>query len=146
MIASSGYVQAECHVLGSSMAIASQTGVTATCSFDPEYGLSQVEVSEHGWEEGEQGYAIAEDEDGINPDDAPELLCDDEVRDPASSLRYGAYPDSNKWRFQDQIAATNMIGTLGQPQTSAEVSPEACSFQIKHHTSVIRSSISNSRR
>jgi hypothetical protein len=79
MVASSGYKQAESHVLSSSTAIASQTGVTATCSVDPESSLSEVEVSEHGQEEAEQEYAIAEDEDAINPDDAPELLCDDEV-------------------------------------------------------------------
>jgi hypothetical protein len=79
MVASSRHIQVECHVLDSSIAIPSQTGITATCSLDPEYGLSEVEVSGHGREEGEQVYAIAEDEDGINPDDAPELLCDDEV-------------------------------------------------------------------
>jgi len=38
-----------------------------------------VEALEHGRKEGEQGYAIAEDEDGINPNDAPELLYDEEV-------------------------------------------------------------------
>jgi hypothetical protein len=49
----------------------------------------------------------------------------------SGSLRYGAYPDSSTWRFQDQTAATNMIGTLGQPQTSAEVSPVARHFSYK---------------
>ena len=38
-----------------------------------------MEALEHGRKEGEQGYAIAVDEGGINPDDAPELLCDEEV-------------------------------------------------------------------
>jgi len=61
------------------MVIASQTGDSATCPFGIEHGISEVEALEHGRKEGEQGYAIAEDEDGINPDNALELLCDEEV-------------------------------------------------------------------
>jgi hypothetical protein len=59
------------------MATASQTGCSATGSFDLDHGLNDVEGSEHPRQEGEEEYAIAEDDDGISPDDAPELVGED---------------------------------------------------------------------
>jgi hypothetical protein len=76
MVVPSGYLQPERRVPGSSMAMASQTGYSATSLFDLEHGLNEVDDSEHPRQEGEQECATAEDEDGISPDDAPELVCD----------------------------------------------------------------------
>jgi hypothetical protein len=77
MVASSDYTQPESRVPGSSMVIASQTGCSATGSLDHNHGLNEVEGSEHLPKEGGKECAIAEDDDGISPDDAPELVYDD---------------------------------------------------------------------
>jgi hypothetical protein len=77
MVASSDHTQPESRVPGSSMAIASQTGGSATGSFDLGHGLNEVEGSEHPRREEERESTVVEDDDGISPDDAPELVRDD---------------------------------------------------------------------
>ena len=77
MLASSGHVELENRVLGSPTGVASQTAITATCPFDLE-GSQDYEVDVEQLREGEEtNCTVAGDDDGISPDDAPELVRDD---------------------------------------------------------------------
>jgi len=77
MLASTGHVELRNHVLGSPTGVASQTGISATGPFDLEFGLNYEVDVEQLLQEEEIDCAVAGDDDGISPDDAPELVCDD---------------------------------------------------------------------
>lgn len=78
MLAPPGHVEPENCLLGSSAGVADQTGLAATGPSDPECGLNDKVDIEQLQQGKEINYAVAgEDDDGISPDDAPELVCDD---------------------------------------------------------------------
>ena len=79
MVASYGYTQPKNRVPGSSKVNGGQTGSSNNNPCYLAYDLNEVGGQEHERMEGEQEYATAEDEDGVGPDDAPEIFCDEEV-------------------------------------------------------------------
>jgi len=78
-----GGSQAEKRVVAGSVDIANMVGPPATGSLSTEEGPNDsIEVTEHFQEENDLADAIPE-EDGISPDDAPEVVLgdiDEEVR------------------------------------------------------------------
>jgi hypothetical protein len=95
MLASSGHVQAENRVPGSSSSVASETGFSAIGCLDFERALNdEIQSVKRMQHEGESNCTIAED--GVSPDNAPEFVCDDlndEVRD---QTVYGAMHGLNR--------------------------------------------------
>lgn len=70
MLASYGHVEFENHVLGPSTGVASQIRLPATGPLDFKHGPNgEVDVDHLGKGKG----AATENDDGIGPDDAPEL-------------------------------------------------------------------------
>lgn len=79
-------VEPENRVLSPSTCVASQTGFSAAGLFDLECSLNDEVDVRQVWQGEENNYAVSGDDDGISPDDAPEMVRDDlneEVRDMA---------------------------------------------------------------
>ena len=89
MVASYIDRQPESRVPGSPMARVSQSDTSTRQS---EHCLDEVEGPGHPLGEGERDYAIVED-DGIGPDDAPELVWDDSDEGVWNIIVYDALHD-----------------------------------------------------